>query len=176
MNAQACYLWFAELAKLLQQGLGLPCSVEPRPMHVSITIDADTWLSVGDANGPVGYDVGNSAGEAGTFGETTCYVGDEVSAVASTLLPLLKVAAARTPRAALLAAGFTAGEVAAMADARAEEWEDAYLAASLRLEKHAAQLRADYAVIREAVAHVYMAMADDETGSYLAAIREVSRG
>jgi hypothetical protein len=178
VNAQASFLWLAELAKTLQASLDLPCSVEPRPLHVCITVDAETWLAIGDANGPIGFDITTAAGEAGAFHESERYIGDDVATVARELLPLLKLTIARTPRACLAAAGFTVAEVESIT--LAEEWEDAYISATHRLQGRdfGGPLTANafaWRIVREAIAHVAMSMADDASGCYLGAVREVCR-
>lgn len=169
MNAQASFLWFAELAKTLQASLDLPCSVEPRPLHVCITVDAETWLAIGDANGPIGFDITTAAGEAGAFHESERYIGDDVATVARELLPLLRVAIARTPRACLAAAGLAQGN----GEVECRTWEDAYSLATHRMQGRTLD-HWTWRIVREAIAFTLLGKGNEQT-AYLTAVREVCR-
>lgn len=91
MNAQACILWFDSLQAIIRREIG-PCSVELRPIHISLPIDDDRWIAIGDANGPIGFDSCGISGELGYTWESGVYVGDPVEDVAAVLIPQLKKA------------------------------------------------------------------------------------
>ena len=69
MNAQTCWLWFERLSVALQLRLNCAVHIEARPIHLSIQCvglehgEPDYWLVIGDAAGPIGFDVITEDGE-----------------------------------------------------------------------------------------------------------------